>query len=572
MKKIISIFTVLMMLASFTVCAAVEYTAYCRFDSQKGGFVVSGTTNDTKIGDEITIEAYLNDTLFDTVITETYKKDDGNIVFESEVMKPNASSESGKMYFKIYSANHALDCKTAEISYCGVDVIYTVLKGISEKMKNGDFDGIKTLLNTKTTDYYNYEIIGVDYSLVSSLSQAVSSTVGEYAKTLDFSVPENAETKENRKIVGEKNKEFAKMYRNMALIGGFADASSSQSFKNWYNEYSNALDLESCDAVKYGYFGENHESEDYFAILSSESKAISDITKIKERLLEAGGLTAVKKGNPSVTKKVIENDFNALMTINYTLTDTQKTSVYTSLSGNSFASFSKLSEQYNILAYNLLNPPQNGGIVSNTPSLGGSTGSGGSSGGNVTFSPVTGGNTNNSGSVFSDMANAKWAETAVNYLYSKGIVSGKTASEFYPNDNVTRAEFVKLLVMASGKEIVKSSQIFADVNSDVWYFDYVNTAYNLGLVKGDEKGNFNPDAQITREDMATMLYRLVGNSENKGDVNVFTDAGNISDYAKSAVAYLNANGVINGMGDGSFAPKSMATRAQSAQIIYNIVK
>lgn len=564
MKRFLSIFTIILMLASFSVSAAMDSAASYRYDSVNNGFYVYGTIDDTKIGDDITIEAYLNDKVFDTVITQTVLKDN-KAYFESDLIVVDSSKASGKIKFKVYSANNVINCETKEFSYYGISDNFDVLKAVVEKMSAGDFDGMKTVLSGRLseTDPYNYELLGIDYSLISSLSQSAGKTVGDYAKTVTITLPENVNTDENKATAFEKLVEFKSAYHNMAMIGNFADISSESDFTSWYTTYTSDMDLENYNDKWYSYFKDTYKENDFYTIFASESQNISEIDKIKDRLLEVGGLTAVKRGNAASVKNVF-SDFSSLITISYTLNDVQKATVYGQLAGNAFGTFEKLSAKYNELAYALLYS-----AVPITP--GSSSSSGGSSGGSVTVAPkpdTTPANKN----VFSDMASAKWAETAVYALYEKGIVSGKTATQFYPNDNITRAEFVKLLVMASGKEIVKSSQIFADVTSDAWYFDYVNTAYNMGLVTGDDKGNFNPDSQITREDMATMIYRLMGNNEIKGDVNVFSDANTISDYAKTAVAYLNANGVVNGMGDGTFAPKNPATRAQAAQMIYNIIK
>lgn len=562
MKKLLSIFTIVLMLASFSVSAAVNSTVSYRYDLVDNGFYVFGTIDDAKIGDDITIEAYLNDSIFDTAMTETVLKN-GKAYFESDIIALDYSKASGPIKFKVYSANNLLNgCETDTFDYYGLSDNFNVLKAVVAEMADGDFNGIKTVLGSKESDSapYNYELLGLDYSLISSLSPKAVETVGKYVKTVIITLPENASTPQEKALAFEKLSEFKKAYYNMVLIGSFVDISSETEFKSWYTAYGDTLDLETYNSNWFPYFNDTYQKDDFYNILSMGNQSISDIDKIKDRLLEVGGLTSVKRGNAASIKTVIE-DFDSLMTINYTLTDVQKSSVYDNLAENAYGTFDSLSARYNELAAAFFITPS----VPVTPGVGSSTGN------NVTLSPITDNNTSKK-DVFTDMADAKWAETAVNYLYEKGIVSGKTKSEFYPNDNITRAEFVKLLVMASGETLDANTKVFGDVNVSDWYYAYVNKAYAMGLVKGDEKGNFNPNAQITREDMATMIYRLIGNGETKGDVNVFTDAVNISDYAKNAVSYLYASNIINGMGDGSFSPKSMATRAQAAQIIYNIVK
>jgi len=176
---------------------------------------------------------------------------------------------------------------------------------------------------------------------------------------------------------------------------------------------------------------------------------------------------------------------------------------------------------------------------------------------------------------FADMGNALWAENAVNYLYGKSIVSGKAEGLFYPNDMVKREEFVKMLVLAFGLDGEGEKPEFVDVSANDWHYPYVNAAYKSGVVKGISENAFGVGGYITRQDMAVMIYRILnnysGNFENTTELD-FTDADEISDYSKAAVGYLKALGVISGMEDGSFKPKSECTRAQAACVIYRALE
>ena len=137
------------------------------------------------------------------------------------------------------------------------------------------------------------------------------------------------------------------------------------------------------------------------------------------------------------------------------------------------------------------------------------------------------------------------------------------------NANVTRAEFIKMVMAAMGSKATEAGECFNDVAAEAWYAPYVNAAYFEGLVLGDEKGNFYPEAPITREDMTVILYRAL--KATAGGSVSFTDEAEISDYAKTAVEYFASNGIVNGLGDGRFGAKENATRAQTAVIIYRIL-
>lgn len=566
MKRILSILAIIVMLASSSVCAAVSFTADYRYDSLNNGFVVYGTTTDTKVGDEITIEAYFDNKIFDTDVTDTFLKD-GKTYYESGVITLNAAKPTGKVKFKVYSANHALTLETTEYSYYGMEDAFSVLKTLLGKMKDGDFSGLKSYLAEKSSSEadapYNYEIIGVDYDLIKDFSTSAGETAGKYAKTVKIDLPETADG--NQEEVFEALKAFKNEYFNMSLVGNFANASSKEKFLTWVSDYEATLDLNAYNSDLYSYFSDNYSKSEFYEILSKESMQISEIDKIKDRLIEVGGLTAIKAGNATAVKNMFDK-YKDFITLKYSLSEIQKQTVYGNLKGLAFESYEKLAGKYDSLAYDILYSDKGGSSTTSSKN---------NSKNNVTFSPSTSTDDKkeeNTTETFTDMNNASWAKEAVYGLYEKNIVSGKTATEFYPNDNITRAEFVKLLVLSKGSELDANEWIFTDVTADDWYFKYVNKAYMLGIVTGDDMGNFNPNSLITRQDMATMVYRLIGNGVEKGDLSVFTDSDQISDYAKSAVSYLVAEGIINGMGDGSFAPMQNATRAQAAQLIYNIIK
>lgn len=177
---------------------------------------------------------------------------------------------------------------------------------------------------------------------------------------------------------------------------------------------------------------------------------------------------------------------------------------------------------------------------------------------------------------FTDIGGVSWARDAINGLYDAGIINGKTETTFAPNDNVTRAEFAKMLMGVFGLTSSGfTTSSFYDVPTDAWYFQSVESAYNLGIINGVSAGYFDPDANITRQDMAVMVMRaatVAGQSVTAVEEAItFADDASIADYAKEAVSTLQAAGVINGVSDTEFAPTSNATRAQAAQILYSFL-
>ena len=126
-----------------------------------------------------------------------------------------------------------------------------------------------------------------------------------------------------------------------------------------------------------------------------------------------------------------------------------------------------------------------------------------------------------------------------------------------------------MLVLGFGLE-GNGSVSFGDVSNNAWYAQYVSIAAENGLINGDENGNFNPNKAVSRQDAAVMMYRAIG-KDAKTDKAYFVDYEKISTYAQDAVNYMCANRIINGMGNGVFAPLDNLTRAQSAKMVYGLL-
>jgi len=176
---------------------------------------------------------------------------------------------------------------------------------------------------------------------------------------------------------------------------------------------------------------------------------------------------------------------------------------------------------------------------------------------------------------FTDLGTVPWAKEAVLLLNAYGVINGKAEGIFAPNDNVTREEFVKMLILAFDISSDDKDVEFSDVDKNAWYYETLNIAVNAGIVKGTGDGNFGIGKTLTREDMAVM----VNNAAAKAGVALtskesvyFEDKNQISDYALTAVQTLANADIINGVSDATFAPKGYATRAMAARIIYNVIK
>ena len=177
---------------------------------------------------------------------------------------------------------------------------------------------------------------------------------------------------------------------------------------------------------------------------------------------------------------------------------------------------------------------------------------------------------------FTDI-NGHWAKQAIDYVVSKGYFAGLSNTEFGPNKSITRGQFVTVLGRILNVNTNEyRTQNFKDVKSGSYYSAYISWANKMGLVSGLGQGKFGPDKELTREEMAVIMSKFLKisnrNLNPKGNTNGFKDQGNIEPWAKDAVSEMARLGVVSGMNDGSFAPKSPFTRAQVAQVLYNIDK
>lgn len=176
---------------------------------------------------------------------------------------------------------------------------------------------------------------------------------------------------------------------------------------------------------------------------------------------------------------------------------------------------------------------------------------------------------------FVDLGNAEWAREAIEKLYEENIVAGKSNTHFAPLDYITREEFIKLLVLASGINSKAESLPFEDVSESAWYYDFISIAYNNKITTGMTDIYFGIGENITRQDMAVMVCRMLSelniDLEEKNTNGSFTDSDMIADYAAPYVKKLHSSGIMNGGGDGSFNPTGLTTRAEAAKVIYSLL-
>lgn len=168
---------------------------------------------------------------------------------------------------------------------------------------------------------------------------------------------------------------------------------------------------------------------------------------------------------------------------------------------------------------------------------------------------------------FVDVNEGDWFYDVVLYAYDNGLMTGVSATEFAPNQTTTRGMIVSMLARLEGVTSAEDAG-FADVAANDWYATAVNWAASVGVVNGYEDNTFRPNAPITREQMAAILYNYADykgyDVSARADLSDYADAASISSWAEDVLAWANAEGLINGMTATTIDPQGATTRAQTA--------
>jgi hypothetical protein len=177
---------------------------------------------------------------------------------------------------------------------------------------------------------------------------------------------------------------------------------------------------------------------------------------------------------------------------------------------------------------------------------------------------------------FSDVSASDWYAGAVGFLAARNITGGTTQSTFSPDATLTRGQFITLLMRAYSIEPEDSSaENFSDAGN-TYYTGYLAAARKLGISNGVGDNKFAPEQAVSRQEMFTLLYNSLkvvdalpeGDSGNT--LSDFSDSGSISSYAQEAMAYLVNAGTVGGI-NGQLMPEATTTRAQMAQVLYNLL-
>ena len=546
-KKLSKIITV-------PISLAVALTGISAFaaTTQTGNFeITSSGSISAKSGEEITIDVYYPDKTY----TDLLNADIGDYTKILLRRDQTTVGESGKYEFKFKVG----DIPTGE---------YTV-RISKTNAKTADDVVVEKLLYSNPNDYK---------TAVEALNKAANVTelkniIDNYSTALGIDLSNETDSDAVLTIMlnsvkAEKLKsDDVKSVQNCFNLSKLVAELNSSKTENINNKIT-VLDLSKCGLD--GYYTKSYVNEDVQKNLTSRvsGKNFDSIPKLYKSLCEQFVLAVIEKsGSNSAIKEVI---------------DGFSEEIGASVSGFSERNLSELSGQnyndYSALksAIDNIKSSNSGSSSSSGGNRGG--GSGGSIGGTKTYPTVVPDTDNKDIElnyyVFDDLDGVEWAREPICKLAEMGVLRGKEYRLFYPNDNITREEFVKMLTVAYKLNIENKTAKFTDVNADDWFMPYVAAALKNGIVNGVSDDMFGTGQNITRQDLAVMAYNAAlknGVEFNTEGVQKFSDDDKISDYAKTAVYALKSQDIVNGIDSKNFAPQDTATRAEAAKILYALI-
>ena len=196
----------------------------------------------------------------------------------------------------------------------------------------------------------------------------------------------------------------------------------------------------------------------------------------------------------------------------------------------------------------------------------------------VEFAPAEQGNTGDTTDTitYRDVAAGAWYSEAVAFATENGVMTGTSADTFSPNLEMSRAMLVTVIYRLEGEPAVSGAAHFDDVASGQWYFAAIAWASENGIANGVSDKTFAPNDDISREQMAAILFRYANykgyDTSARADLSAYSDAGSVSAYAEESMRWATGAGLITGMENSTLSPNSNATRAQVATILMRFVE
>lgn len=456
-------------------------------------------------------------------------------------------------------------------------------------------DEAKEAVLTSTTAHITSNILKTDMNDVtySRLSASAKNLISKSAISAAYDIPETwTDTTENVNKLAAAITVFKDACANGVLfaelydsyVQGDEDASKTR-FDAWYAANKTAFSLEADNgatttlneatfmAGEGSVFPTLYNHESFYKRIPAIA-AEMNVGTVQKGFVDAAILSNVEQTFSGNTLGTFLSNYVNYIGIDYgNANDNQKSIAHADVAEKNYATLSALATAIEGAIPALPgnpgpNPgtPDNNGVFSGSPVTGNTAGVVTGVVNNGTSEPVS-----SDEAPFKDLEGYDWAKDAIDFLYRRSIISGRNEETYDPAGLVTRAEFIKMLVATYNFAAEDYSDYkFNDIVGGEWYAIYVKKAAAMGIVTGDENGNFNPNRTITRQDMAVTVYRASKFPDSTEEL-PFNDKSEISSYAQAAVGSLYEKGVVSGMGNKRFAPLENVTRAQAAQILYNVL-
>jgi hypothetical protein len=558
MKKILMSFliTLIMVLPWVTASANSDMGISVSIDNASDAITVMGVINDSRGTIPLTLE--ITDSLQGFVggaQTLTVRKD-GVSAYQFEEIYLPSTIKTDTYTFTV--SGHFLDRKfSASMKYFGVDALYEAILSVQQ-----------------STDKYNAvtvnaELAGFSQERFAALSADARKVFNSVMAAKSYTLPNDYLTEENADKMRRQGIAFKKDVKEALMLAEFEEISAKKDFLAWYNEYYSLYGLDVDNDItpesekQLTFYVELVREGDGFIRLISDEAQLTTIKQVATSIYQNALLTVIATQNDYHIINIVKKFTRTFPSLQQ-LSAAQLAQGCQSAARKDYATLGAFADA--VLEH--LNPTQKG-TSNNT-----SGSAWGTSKGEGPSAPIIAENTVNkteeSIPLFNDVSKDNWSYNAIINLAKDKILSGRSENIFEPNAPVTRAEFVKIIVAAKKLTLINNEDaVFSDVSKSEWYAPYIAAAKNAGFIHGTHEGEFLPNESITRQDMAVMLFRAF---EMDGEYELeFSDSTAISEYAKKAVATMQGKKIISGMGDGTFMPLAIATRAQAAVVIYNIL-
>jgi len=564
MKKIICLllsFTFILSFVSLNTLAAEELSLAVSpaYDSQNNLYYnVSAwyKFDDSKIGNSVVIEMVKKSKGFSSVLSdsdiyyidEAIIKDDGTVNFDFKVKNYDEYTirfSSGDFNIPSLKKDVILLSKegAGSLNELLTDIVNTA--DLNEMIGKINSNAYKLNLNTK----YLNEL--TDPTVVAAVLKANKNNInaGNYSELFDRTVIFNYLNQQT---------DLSKIIDMLDYYEGTYFKIASQQYLGIYPTYQ-AMDTDIKKKV----------------ISSLKNGTYPSFDSFREKFNEAVILTALKNFDKTALDKVFTDNLDYLGFSGYTtLSVTDKSEILEKLiKDTTITSYGKLKTQYDFY--------KTGSVIQPIlPPPSGNTGGGGGASSTTKVDTTIANPEINQETVdlrtdFTDLTTHEWAREAIEDLAYKKILSGKGDRQFFPGDNIKREEFIKILVLAFGLYDESATCSYTDIPTDSWAYSYVASGTKAGLTVGYEDGSFGMGANITREDMAVMVHRLLVSIRQIDRITdlskTFDDMDLVSGYAENSVKMLLNAGLVQG-DNNKFNPKNNTTRAEAAQLIYNILK